>query len=94
MSGSGGCHRRAAGRDGRAARSTHKRLDLPASDFADDFHRIRAGDGDAQREDLVEDRAERVDVRASINPLDLPARLLRGHELRRAHDGAGQRSAE
>jgi hypothetical protein len=72
------------------AAGRHRRLvEHPAEDLVAEF----AGEGRSVGQHLVEDGAQRPDVSGSAGLLAPPGRLLGGHVLRRAQDGAagGQR---
>ncbi len=61
--------------------------------LAEDLARGAAEEGRAAGEDLAEDRAQREDVGALVDPVALAAGLLGGHVGRRAHHRAGARQA-
>ena len=76
------------GRDG-LRESLERRRSFGARELDEVEGALRAiAVGRMAREDVIEDRAEAVDVGALVEPLDLAARLLGRHVGRRAHDVA------
>ena len=86
--------RSSAGRRRQHAGRVRSPFHCAPRDFLDDRHRVLAGHGRAEMEQVKENRAERADVAARIERVDLPASLLGGDGLRRAHDRTGQGAGE
>ncbi len=69
------------------------RLGVDEADLVDDLLQVLAVERPAQRQQLVEDDAERPDVGAVVDLAPLGERLLGAHVVRRARDLAGDRQA-
>jgi len=73
-------------RDVAMRRTFLRRSDIPVRDVEQYLVDRVALDRTLERQDLVQDRAQRIDVRPMVDQLQLPLRLFRRHVRRRARD--------